>query len=284
MKLGEKSFWRLLKVFCRQCANILGRIACVNGFSMRQNLHLLWVIAKTDFKLRYNGSLLGYFWAFLKPLLLFLVMYVVFSVLMRWDIPNYQLYLLLGIIMWNFFAEGTSAGIYSLLSKGDLIKKIYFPRILVVIACSLTAFMTLLLNMLVFFVFYFFSGMEFHMYLLLLPVALIFLYLLVLGVSLFLSVLQVRYRDVIQIWEVLMQAGFFLTPIIYPLALIPEKYYFYLYLNPMAGIIQFARMAILDREILDFSVLVYGFVFVCLSFILGLLLFKRLSRNIAEKI
>jgi len=251
---------------------------------MKKNLHLLWMLAKTDFKLRYNGSVLGYFWAFLKPLLLFLVLYIVFSVLMKWDIANYQLYLLLGIMMWNFFAEATTAGIYSLLSKGDLLKKIYFPRILIVIACSLTAFMTLILNILVFFVFYFFSGMGFHFYLLLLPLALIFLYLIVIGVSLFLSVLQVRYRDIIQIWEVLLQAGFFLTPIIYPLSFVPEKYYFYVYLNPIAGIIQFARTAVLDQSFLDPKIVLYSIIFVFTACILGFLLFKRLSRNIAEKI
>ncbi|MCX6733867.1 MAG: ABC transporter permease [Candidatus Peregrinibacteria bacterium] len=246
--------------------------------------HLLWVIAKTDFKLRYNGSMLGYVWAFLKPMLLFLVMYVVFSVLMKWNMPNYQLYLFLGIMIWNFFAEGTMAGIYSLLGKGDLIKKIYFPRILVVIACTLTAFMTLLLNIVVFFVFYFFMGLGFHWYLFLLPLALLLVYALVLGVSLFLSVLQVQYRDIVQIWEVLLQAGFFLTPIIYPLTLVPEKYHLYLYLNPMAGIMQFARMAVLDRQILPLPIISYTFVFVFVACLSGFFLFRRLSRNIAEKI
>lgn len=246
--------------------------------------HLLWVIAKTDFKLRYNGSVLGYFWAFLKPLLLFLVLYIVFSVLMKWEMPHYQMYLFLGIMIWNFFAEGTMAGISSLLGKADLIKKIYFPRILVVLACTLTAFMTLVLNMLVFFVFYFFSGLDFHFYLLLLPFALIFAYILVVGISLFLSVLQVKYRDIVQIWEVLLQAGFFLTPIIYPMSMIPEKYYFYVYLNPVAGIIQFARMAVLNKEILAVNVLVYTICFVMIVCFLGLILFKNLSRNVAEKL
>lgn len=246
--------------------------------------HLLWVIAKTDFKLRYNGSILGYLWAFLKPMLLFLVMYVVFSVLMKWDMPNYQLYLFLGIMLWNFFAEGTSAGIYSLLGKGDLIKKIYFPRILVVIACTLTAFMTLVLNMIVFFVFYFYMGLGFHIYLFLLPLALLLAYVLVLGVSLFLSVLQVRYRDVVQIWEVLLQAGFFLTPVIYPMTTVPVKYYFYVYLNPMAGIIQFARTAVLDQQILALPVVAYTLIFIVVVVSSGFFLFKKLSRNIAEKI
>lgn len=246
--------------------------------------HLLWVIAKTDFKLRYNGSMLGYVWAFLKPMLLFLVMYVVFSILMKWDMPNYQLYLFLGIMIWNFFAEGTMAGIYSLLGKGDLIKKIYFPRILVVIACTLTAFMTLVLNMIVFFVFYFSKGLGFHWYLFLLPLALLLAYALVLGISLFLSVLQVRYRDITQVWEVLLQAGFFLTPVIYPMTSIHEKYYFYLYLNPMAGITQFAREAVLDQHILAFHILAYTFMFVFVVCLAGFFLFKYLSRNIAENI
>jgi len=246
--------------------------------------HLLWVIAKTDFKMRYHGSVLGYLWALLKPLLMFAVLYVVFSVLMKWNMPNYQLYLLLGIMIWNFFAEGTAAGLYSLLSKGEMIKKIYFPRILIVIASTLTAFMTFCLNILIFLVFYSFSDLSFHFMMLLIPIYMILAYVLVLGFSLFLSVLQVKYRDIVQIWEVLLQAGFFLTPIFYPITLVPEKYLFYMFLSPITGLMQYSRTLMLDKNLPSFEGAMYFLIGVLLIFAIGFLVFKKLSRNIAEKI
>ncbi len=105
---------------------------------MKKTLQLLWVITLTDFKLRYSSSVLGYLWSLLKPLLMFLVLYTVFTVLVKLDIKNYQLHLLLGIILWNFFAESTTMGMNSLLSKASLITKIKFPRWILVVASTLT--------------------------------------------------------------------------------------------------------------------------------------------------
>jgi len=248
------------------------------------NLHLLWVLTKTDFKMRYNGSVLGYLWALLKPLLMFGVLYVVFAVLMKWDMPNYKLYLLLGLMIWNFFAEGTMAGMFSLLSKGEIIKKVYFPRILIVIASTLSAFMTLVLNMFIFLFFCLVSGFPLHWMMLLLPVYLILLYILVLGIGLLFSVLQVRYRDVAQIWEVLLQAGFFLTPIFYPLTAIPEKYLFYMFLNPMTGVMQYSRLLMLDGQVPSAQGISYLLIGIFIVFVLGWFVFKKLSSNIAEKL
>ena len=104
------------------------------------------------------------------------------------------------------------------------------------------------------------------------------------GLSLLLSVFQARYRDVVQIWEVLLQAGFFLTPIFYPMSIIPEKYYFYIYLNPISGIVQFARMALLEQHLLDLKVLAYTVGCVLMTFVFGFIVFKYLSRNVAEKL
>ncbi len=248
------------------------------------NWHLLWVIALTDFKMRYHGSVLGYLWSLLKPLLLFLVLYVVFSVLMRWDVENYQLHLLLGIILWNFFAESTSAGVHSLLSKASIIKKVYFPRYLVVLASTVSAFITLLLNLFVFLLIYLFSGMSFDLTMLLFFVILLLLYFLSVGASLFLSVLQVRYRDVSQIWDVLLQAGFFLAPVIYPLSIVPENYWKYLYLNPITGIIEYSRDVLINHQIPDLSGTLYLFLFVVAILLFGSFIFKKLVKSIAEKI
>lgn len=248
------------------------------------NLNLLWVLAKTDFKLRYHGSVLGYLWSLLKPLLMFGVLYVVFSVLMRWEIANYQVYLLLGIIIWNFFAEGTMAGLNALIAKANIIKKVYFPRFLIVIASTVSAFITLLLNILVFFVLYFFSGLAFDFWMLLFPLYLLLMYVFVVGVSLILSVLQVKYRDVIQVWEVVLQAGFFLSPIIYPIDLVPKEYVFYLFLNPITGIVEFSRELVIEHRLPDLYWTLYVFGVIALVFLLGLLVFNRLSHKVAEEL
>ena len=251
---------------------------------MKNNLHLLWVLTKTDFKMRYHGSVLGYLWALLKPFLIFGVLYVVFSVLMKWDVENYQLYLLLGLMLWNFFAEATMAGLSSLLSKSEIIKKVYFPRILIVIASTLSAFMNLVLNIGIFLLFCFLNGFDLHFMMVFLLLYLIVVYVLALGVALLFSVLQVKYRDVSQIWEVFLQAGFFLTPIFYPLSLVPDKYMFYMFLNPMTGVIQYSRLLVLDRQFPSMQGVAYLLIGVFLVFALGWFVFRKMSPNIAEKL
>ncbi len=247
-------------------------------------VELIWEIAKTDFKLRYYGSILGYFWSLLKPLFLFLVLWMVFTVFMKWDIPNYQLYLLLGIMLWNFFAEGTSMGVNSLVSKSGILKKIYFPRIFIVIATTITAFLSLFFNLIVFFIFSFFSGIFISWHFILFIPVILFLYLIVLGVSLFLSALYIKLRDINQIWEVILQVGFWLTPIIYPLAFVPEKFQFYLFLNPITGIIQNSRLLLVEHVYPSFLSVAYMFGWAVLLVVIGFLVFKKLSPYAAEEL
>ncbi len=246
--------------------------------------HLLWVIAKTDFKLRYYGSALGYLWSLLKPFLMFMVLYVVFSMFMRWNIEHYQLYLLLGIIIWNFFSEATSNGMNSLITKSHIIKKIYFPRILVVISTTITAFISLLLNMLVFFIVYLFSGLDFSWVMLLLPVYLLLTYFLAVGLVLFLSIMQVWFRDTAQVWEVFLQAGFYITPIIYPLAFVPVEYQRYLFLNPVTGLIQYSRMLVIDHSYPSLLGTGYLLGFILVSGLVGYFVFRKYAPYITEKI
>jgi lipopolysaccharide transport system permease protein len=248
------------------------------------NFELLWVMIKTDFKLRYYGSFLGFFWALLKPLLIFLVLYIVFTVFIRWDVPNFQLYLLLGIIIWNFFAEATINGINSLQNKSAILKKIYFPRIFVVISSTTTALLVFLLNMLVFFVFYFFSDLSFSLIKLFFVLYIVLIYLFALGVSLLLSILQVYFKDVIQIWEILLQAGFYLTPIIYPLSLVPRELWKYLFLNPLTGVIQYSRILLIDHSFPSFIGTFYLFVFIFTFLLLGFFVFNKFSKNITQNL
>jgi len=249
-------------------------------------IFLTFIMALTDFKIKYDNSVLGYFWSLLKPLLMFGTLYLVFSVLVKWEVENYALYLLLGIILWNFLSEVTLNSMVLLEGKSSILKKIYFPRWIIVIASSLTSLLTLLLNIGVFFIFFVFSGAHFHPHVLLLVVYLAELYMLVVGLALLLCSLYPKFRDIHHIWEVFVQIGFWVTPIVYPISIVPEKYHPLIFLNPVARIIQGCRQALIGPggEFLSFTNhIVIISVAVCL-FAVGLGMFNKLSRNFAEEL
>ena len=204
----------------------------MNLFSKRNRV-LLRELTVTDFKLRYQQSALGYLWSILKPLMLFAVMYIVFAkfLAMGGDIPNYAVYLLAGISFWTFFAEATTQGLQAIVSRGDLIRKI-------------SALINLFFNLIVVFVFALLTGVKFRWTVLLLPLNILEMYLLALGIGLFLGSLFVKYRDVGYLWEVALQLFFYATPIIYPITMVSATHPFMaklMMLSPMAQIIQDIR-------------------------------------------
>jgi ABC-2 type transport system permease protein len=207
---------------------------------------LLKQLVITDFKLRYQGSALGYVWSLLRPLFLFLILYIVFANFLKLGstIPHYPVYLLLGVVFWNYFTEVTNLGISAIVSKGDLMRKINFPKYVIVLAGSFSAFINLIINFVVIGAFMAFTGIELHWQSLLVVPLLVQLFLLSLGVAFLLSALYVKLRDLNYIWEIFLQAAFYATPILYPLSLVIEKSTFaakILLLNPVAQIIQDAR-------------------------------------------
>lgn len=250
----------------------------------RQLLNLTKELAITDFKLRYYGSVLGYLWSLMKPFMLFGVIYVAFSNIMRFQTENYSFFLLLGIISWNFFADATMAGARAILDKSNLITKIYFPRIVVVIAASWTAFLTFIINLLIFFAFYLIAEKGIPWTTLLFPFYIILLYSFALGISLALSVLTVKFRDITHIWEVLLQVGFWGTPIIYPLETVAQKYHRLLYLNPMTRIIEHSRALVIYGTIPDLRPVAILVVMVSIVFFAGYLIFRRFERQMPELI
>ena len=246
---------------------------------------LVWELARTDFLLRYHGSFLGFFWSLLKPLAIFLVMYFVFSVFMRWDIPHYQLFLLLGTLLWNFFSEATTVGLFALQAKAGIIKKVYFPRILIVLASTISSLLGLLCNMLIFTVAAFFSGIPiFFPLIILAPLYFLLLMSLIFGISLILNAIFLKFQDIQQIWEVFLQVAFWTTPIIYPISSIPQSYQWIIYINPMTLIIKNLRDILIygnTPTLLEISSLS---IFTVLCVIIGLFLFHKVSPYIAEKL
>ena len=260
----------------------------------RYSMILLRQLVVTDFKLRYQGSVLGYAWSLLRPILLFLILYVVFvkGLKVGGAIPHFPVYLLLGIVLWSFFGEMTSQSLSSIVSRGDLIRKIRIPRWIIVLSSSISALINLGLNLMVVGVFMIIGGVDISRSVLWLPIILIEIYILSLGVSLFLAASFVKYRDVSYIWEVVLQAGFYATPIIYPIAVISSvTFQKLLMLNPMAQAIQDARYLLVTKQTVTIAQ-VYGtsgarlisFVIVVVVFITGLLYFKREAAQFAENL
>lgn len=260
----------------------------------KKNRALLAELVRTDFKLRYQGSALGYIWSLLRPLLLFLILYIVFVKIfpLGKGVPHYPIYLLLGIVMWNFFNEMTVQSLGSIVGRGDLIRKIRIPRWIIVLSSSIAALINLLLNLIVVLIFLLFNHVDLLRTSLWFPLILLEIYLFALGISLFLSAAFVKYRDVQYIWEVILQAGFYLTPILYPLSRITNiKFQKLIMLNPMAQGIQDARYSTVTHQSTTIYRVFNGgyfeyipFIIVGAVFIAGVLYFRKESKLFAENI
>jgi ABC-type polysaccharide/polyol phosphate export permease len=209
---------------------------------------LILQLALKDFKIRYTHSLLGYTWSVLNPLIFSVIYYLVFSVFIRFDVPNYPGYLLLGIILWNFFSEASANGVNALLTHGGIVTKVALPRYTVVVAAILNALMTFAISLLILAVLLWATGTSPHATLAVFPVLLVDLVLLTAGVSLLLAPLHVRFHDVGYLWSVAIQIGFWLTPIIYHDSMIPPRWHWLLTYNPMARIILYSRQVVIYGE------------------------------------
>lgn len=265
----------------------------MNTYLSKRNRALLAELVRTDFKLRYQGSALGYLWSVLKPLLLFVILYVVFVYFLRIgkDVEHFPVYLLLGIVMWNFFTEMTVQSLSSILNRGDLIRKIKIPRWTIVFSSSISAVINLALSLVVVSIFMIINGVELTPYALLFPLNILMLYILALGVSYFLAAAFVKFRDLNYIWEVILQAGFYVTPIIYPITMVPSVVIQQiLLLNPIAMTIQDARFNLVTQttvtteNLLGFAWTLIPVVITVIVFILGVTYFRSQSSSFAENI
>jgi lipopolysaccharide transport system permease protein len=249
---------------------------------------LIWMLAKTDFKLRYHGSVLGYFWALLKPLLTFAILNFVFSSLFNprnSGIDTYSLELLVGLMMFFFFSEGTSAGMGSLLNKAQLVTKIYVPRWTIILASTINATLIFLMNLLVIVLFFAFKGFvpSFSAILMFLVFS-VFIYIIILSFSLITAPLYVKFRDLSMIWEVLLMIIMYASPIIYPLQMLPAKFHQLLLLNPLAFIVHFTKESLIHGhfatplQYVIFSATVLAFL------VVGIFSYRKLIPKVAEEI
>ena len=264
----------------------------------RKNRILLRELVITDFKLRYQGSALGYVWSLLKPLMLFAIMYVVFVHFLRFGqgIDHFAVSLLLGIVLWTFFTEATNQGMQAIAARGDLIRKINFPKYIIVISSTISAFINLLLNLVVVFIFMIFDGVDFGWTLLLFPISVLMIYAFALGLAFLLSAVFVKYKDIGHLWEVFLQGMFYATPIIYPLQTViqvgGEWAGQVLMLSPIAVLFQQARAQVVGHENIVTADQLFSnplwlaipYIIIVFVIILATVYFKRNQGKFAEQV
>jgi ABC-2 type transport system permease protein len=211
-------------------------------------LGLLWLTSLTEFRVRYVGSSLGYAWTLLRPLLFFGVIFVVLRELIGFgaDIEHYAAMLVLNIILFQYFSDATNRAVRSVSARENMVRKMQFPRIVIPLSVSLTAGFTLLLNLVAGFVLIVSTGVAPRPTWLLFPLVLLALVLLTTGVSLILSVLFIRSEDVAQIWNLISRMLFYLSPVLYPIELVPDALRSIVALNPLAPILVQAREWVID--------------------------------------
>jgi ABC-2 type transport system permease protein len=260
----------------------------------KRNRALLSELVRTDFKLRYQGSVLGYAWTLLRPLLIFTILYIVFIKFLKvnYGVPHSAVYLLVGIILWNFFLEITSGSVGAIVARGDLIRKIRIPRWMIIISTSFSAVINLLLNCVIIGLFMALNHVSVGIDMLWFPLILIELYIFGLGIAFFLSTAFVRYRDISYIWEVICQMLFYLTPILYPISKLKMPIVVkLLFISPLTQIIQATRYVLVTNNTFTLkdassSKLLYiaPFLIVILVFVFGIYYFKLRSKTFAEDV
>lgn len=267
----------------------------VNIFGSKNRI-LLKELVKTDFKLRYQGSVLGYLWAILRPMLLFAILYLVFVKFLNLSggLPHYPVYLMAGTVLWSFFVECTSQGIHSIVMRGDLIRKISFPKWIIVVSSTITALINFSINLAVVTIFAIINGVNPSLSWFLVIPFVIELYLLSLGIAFLFGAINVKFRDIASIWEVMVQALFYAIPIIYPVSMVMNfnpvaaKV---LLANPIAQVIQDIRYNLITHETIthwsssDLGLLrLLPIIIVAAVFLIGAFYFKSKSKYFAEEV
>lgn len=258
--------------------------------TLRRDAALTRELAWTQFKLKYTGSVLGYLWSLLKPAMLFAILYVIFVQIFHQTADEFAVQLLVGVVLFTFFVESTSGAMSSIVGNAGLIQKAYFPRAILVVASSLTASMTFVINLALIVAVATPLG---HMHLglrslLAIPIV-AELYVLALGLSLLLSCLFVFYRDLGHIWEILTQVIFYASAVVFPISRVPERFRIGFFLNPMAQIIEDMRHALVLPGIPSTADVVgrnaaIPIAIAVLAFVIGIATFRALSPSFAENL
>lgn len=242
---------------------------------LRKYKFLIKQLVIRDFKTKYKRSVLGVFWSFLNPLLTMSVQYVVFSNLFRFDIAHYPVYLLTGILMFNYFQEANSLTLMSIMNNGDLIKKVYVPKFIYPLTRVLSSFINLLISLIPLILVVLISGITPKPSFLLIVYPLICIGVFCLGLGMLLATSMVFFQDTQFLWNVLSMIWMYLTPIFYPASILPAKVAWILKLNPLYYYITFMRTCIIDGVSPAFTMYAACFVCSALMLAIGALVFRK---------
>ncbi|SEH56594.1 ABC transporter permease [Ruminococcus flavefaciens] len=246
---------------------------------------MIFSLVKKDLRGRYKGSVLGFLWTFINPLFQLIVYTIVFSKILRNDVPRYYLYLFVALIPWIFFSSSITVGAASIISQKDLVKKIYFPRMVIPISYVTSCFVNMLLCFIVIFAVIIVTGAGINFVAVLtLPIIMIVEYIFALGMAMLSSAVTVYFRDLEHILGIVSMAWMYLTPIVYSKSIVPEKYLPIFNLNPMTPIIECYRTVLYDKQIPDLSTLLIAAALGVFFLIFGALVFNKLQKHFAEEL
>ena len=239
---------------------------------------------KKDIRGKYKGSFLGVLWSFINPLLSVLVYAIVFPYIMRIKVENYLIYLITGIIPWTFFTSAINTGIISILSNADIIKKVYFPRIILPISSVTSALVNFFISCIIILAFCIFGGVGISTSLLWLPLVALIQYVMLFGFTFILSAIEMYMRDIEHIVNFVLAMAFYATPILYTPDIFPDNLSWILKINPMAYLVNAYRDIFLYHQNPSLYGLIVVGVFSVAIFIIGYIVFERLQKGFAEEV
>jgi ABC-2 type transport system permease protein len=262
----------------------------------RYSVILLKELVRTDFKVRYQGSALGYLWSLLRPLFMFVILYFIFVYFLKigQGIAHWPVALLLGIVMWNFFTEITNTGLKAVVGKGGVIRKINFPKYIIIVSASISALINLLINLIIIAIFMVINHVTPTWHLLLVPVFIGEVFIFAVGCAFVLGTMYVKIRDINFVWDIILQGAFYASAVLFPLSRVADESALaakILLLNPVAQAIQDARYSLLpatmptaNSYLSDALFVGAPFVLVAIVLIFGGWYFRKNSPYFAENI
>ena len=210
---------------------------------------LLILFISRSIKMRYKRSSLGILWTLMNPMATMIVFTLVFSRIWRFDVPSYPVYVLSGLIVWNFFSYSTSTGMSDMVFQGDLLKRIYMPRSIFVLAATGTGMINFVISLVPLVVIGLVLGVQLHWSMLFMPISAIIIFLFLMGLGLILTAGAVFFTDLIPMFTVIQQIWFYATPLFYPITIIPDRYLWLFKLNPMYSMVQLIRDPVLQGSL-----------------------------------
>jgi len=241
-------------------------------------------LVKKDLRTRYKGSVLGFLWTFVNPILQLIVYTMVFSIIMKVNVDKFYIYLFIALVPWIFFTSSIQGSSASIIANKDLIKKIYFPRLIIPISVVNASFMNMIFSMLIVFVALILSGIGLSRYIFMLPIIMMIEYLFTLGLSFVFAAVNVFFRDLEHILGIIIMGWFYLTPIVYTTDMVPQEYLWIFKLNPMVPIMDVYRQILYYKQLPSFNGLGLIFIFSIAMIVIGYYIFQKLQKNFVEEL